>query len=82
MPNSTMPTAGELLLVWFLVAIVIFAIQVLVTRWIFKVNRVIGLLEEISEKMDALPKKPVEWDDIMPPEKKEEDSAKRYGPKS
>jgi hypothetical protein len=54
----------------------------LITRWIFKVNRAIGLLEEISEKIDALPKKSVEWDDIMPPEKNEEDSAKRYGPKS
>ena len=50
-------------------------------RWVLQIKTLIKLLEEISLKMDDLPKKPIEWDDIMPPQRKEEDLATRYGPK-
>lgn len=32
-----------------------FAIAVLIARWVFKVNKIVDLLETISRKLDRLP---------------------------
>jgi hypothetical protein len=64
----------------FGVIILAFCIGALIAKWFFRVNAIVRNLEEISKKIDDLPKKPIEWADIMPPKPKPTD-AERYGPK-
>ena len=52
-----------------LIAIVLFCLYVWITRWIFRVNKAVKLLEEINAKLDCLAREPIKWDDIMPPKK-------------
>ena len=54
-----------------LIAIALFCLYVWITRWIFRVNKAVKLLEEINAKLDGLAREPIKWDDIMPPKNKE-----------
>ncbi|MGE4489878.1 MAG: hypothetical protein AB7E95_10090 [Kiritimatiellales bacterium] len=81
-------------IVWPVIA---FIIGVLITRWIFRVNRVVALLEEISEKLDDLPEElrppkqppstrngktiPQEWEPYAPKDEPVENPDSRYMPK-
>lgn len=76
-----MPSAESVFFGFVVWTVICVALGVWIARWVFRVNKIVGLLEGISAKIDDLPKKPVEWNDIMPPQKKEEDLATRYGPK-
>jgi hypothetical protein len=62
-----MPDAGTALFVITLGLIINFSLAVMIARWIFRVNKIVNLLEEISGKINDLPKKPIEWNEIMPP---------------
>jgi hypothetical protein len=42
-----------------------FALVVFIARWIFKVNKIVGLLEEISRKMNGLQKEPVTVESLL-----------------
>lgn len=71
------------MLIWTAVS---FALGVFVARWIFRVNKVVELLEEISGKMNfpqkhVTPEK-VNWDELMDkkPAAQEKDD-ERYKPK-
>ncbi len=51
----------------FITIIIAIFIGAWLARWLFRVDKIVKNLEEISLKMDDLPKKPIEWDDIMKP---------------
>jgi len=46
------PTAGELLIIYTLATVLFFILNVWLTRWIFKINKIVRHLEEISAKLD------------------------------
>ena len=67
-------------ILFFTIIIALF-IGALIAKWLFRVNTIVEKLEEISEKLDDLPKKPFEWNDIMPKETEAQKNARLYGPK-
>ena len=54
------------------------ALAIIITRWTFKVNKFEKLLQEISKKMDTLPKEKTELNDLIGQETAAQKNARLY----
>jgi hypothetical protein len=50
-----MNEVGQLVVTMIVIQLIIFAVFVMVTRWVFRINRMVRLLESIDESLRQLP---------------------------